>query len=151
MPVAVVATLDQSWCQINEIEHTFERDCRIGVREQSLDRGTKRRQIAGKSRHSLIVDQACAALQPFYFGIDRRSGRIGAISSCHCDPQGAHQRSVVQGRIEQQRRQPIGAQFRQNFGGQKFRFSHRQSDVQLMIIAKCSSAGQHRQRANALA
>jgi len=50
----------------------------IGIRERSLDRSTQRRQVAGKCWYSPIVDQAGAALQPFYCGIDRRSGRIGA-------------------------------------------------------------------------
>jgi hypothetical protein len=35
------------------------------------------------------------------------------------------QRSVVISRVEQQSRQPIGAEFSQSFGGQSSRFSHR--------------------------
>jgi hypothetical protein len=58
-----------------KIEHAFERHSRIGIGERSLDRGTQRRQVAGKCGHSPIVDQAGAALQPSDLGIDRCGGR----------------------------------------------------------------------------
>ena len=75
---------------------------RIGIREQSLDRGTQRRQVAGKCGHSLVVDRDGAALQPSDLGIGRRSGRIGAASRRDRDPQPARHRRIMLGRVEQQ-------------------------------------------------